>query len=74
MIKEKLTVDEVMKLLNITTNKELSELSGVSEKTIIGWKKKLSPMGKVVLTLLVEKDSLKKDSDNLKKLKEILKT
>ena len=74
MIKKKLTVDEVMKLLNITTNKELSELSGVSEKTIIGWKKKLSPMGKVVLTLLVEKSALQKDSDDLKRLKEILKT
>ena len=65
-------VDKTMKLLGLTTNAELSELCGISTKTIVSWKKKLSPVGKVVLRLLVEKHKLEKEVEDFRLLKKIL--
>lgn len=65
-------LNAVKKCYNIDTNAKLSKLTGVSEKTIIGWKKKPSPAGRIILNLLLEIHRLKEVEKEHVTLKNIL--
>ena len=59
-------VDKTVKHLGLKTDKELSDLIGVSTKTLSGWKRNISPLGKSILDLVRENHDLKTEIDMLK--------
>jgi len=49
-----ITVDMCMEQLGISTYAEMSRYCGITEKTLRSWKRKLSPLGTVLLNQLLE--------------------
>lgn len=66
-------VEQAQQVLGIKTVRELAQLCKVSEKTITGWKKNLTPNAEVLLNLFLENYELKKQVEKSQIFKQSLK-
>lgn len=65
-------VEETMEIVGIKTIRGLAKHSGISEKTLTGWKKNLPPYAEAMLMLLIKNHDLEKELEESRNYKKAL--
>jgi hypothetical protein len=65
-------VEIAMEILGIKTVREFAKICKVSEKTMTGWKKKITPLGGAIIELILDNHLLKQELNKSRNFKAAL--
>lgn len=65
-------VETAMEILGIKTVREFASVCRVSEKTMTGWKKKITPLGSAIIELMLDNHLLKQELEKSRNFKAAL--
>lgn len=71
-MKPKSDVEVTMEILGIKTVREFAVRCRVSEKTMTGWKSKITPLGKAIIELMLDNHLLKQELEKSRSFKTAL--